>query len=522
MSVYYAGSGGDYGTAISSARSDHAHDARYYTEGELNASGGGGQVHWDNLSNVPAGFADGIDDGLTAETDPVFTASAASVISSSDITNWNAAYGWGDHSTQGYLTHDFTGREWVFAEIDRWLADPNGPRFFIITGEPGIGKTAIAARLTQIRNLDAFHFCIARQADTIDPLNFACFLSHRLTRIDDFAQNLLEEQGIHLEVRVDVRENYGQIIGVQIETLVVEAPSATIAFNRAVLDPLRRLYANGFDRPLLILVDALDEAVQQRGPETIVDLLVNARGLPLQVRFILTSRPEGEALRHFEQLNIPYLVLEAGGAENQADVQAYVRYRLESSNSLRSRLIEEAVELDIFVERVTEASRGNFLYLVWLLRSVEEGTQRFDTLDVLPEGLDGIYCEFLRTRRPGEDVRVWRKRYRPLLGILAAAQEALSAEQLMRFAEMGAQGVGNFLLDVQQFLDPIGVAKGQYQLYHQSVLYLVLYLNNADKSRWLQTSNGECSEAILAWLSAPKGRQKVILVHQERQLRSAR
>ena len=47
-------------------------------------------------------------------------------------------------------TRDFTGREWVFAEIDAWLADPDAPRFFIITGEPGIGKSAISAWLTQI------------------------------------------------------------------------------------------------------------------------------------------------------------------------------------------------------------------------------------------------------------------------------------------------------------------------------------------------------------------------------------
>ena len=33
-------------------------------------------------------------------------------------------------------TKDFTGREWVFAEIDRWLADPQAPNFFVITGEP--------------------------------------------------------------------------------------------------------------------------------------------------------------------------------------------------------------------------------------------------------------------------------------------------------------------------------------------------------------------------------------------------
>lgn len=38
------------------------------------------------------------------ETDPVFTASAASGITSTNISNWNTAYGWGDHSTAGYLT----------------------------------------------------------------------------------------------------------------------------------------------------------------------------------------------------------------------------------------------------------------------------------------------------------------------------------------------------------------------------------------------------------------------------------
>lgn len=39
-----------------------------------------------------------------AETDPVFSASPAAGITAPDITNWNNAFSWGDHSLAGYLT----------------------------------------------------------------------------------------------------------------------------------------------------------------------------------------------------------------------------------------------------------------------------------------------------------------------------------------------------------------------------------------------------------------------------------
>lgn len=42
--------------------------------------------------------------GNSTETDPVFTASDAFDITSSDITNWDDAFGWGNHASAGYLT----------------------------------------------------------------------------------------------------------------------------------------------------------------------------------------------------------------------------------------------------------------------------------------------------------------------------------------------------------------------------------------------------------------------------------
>jgi hypothetical protein len=62
-------------------------------------------IEWDDINNVPAGFADGIDNvGIDTETDPVFGSSDASDITSSDIGNWNESHSWGDHSEAGYLT----------------------------------------------------------------------------------------------------------------------------------------------------------------------------------------------------------------------------------------------------------------------------------------------------------------------------------------------------------------------------------------------------------------------------------
>ena len=47
------------------------------------------------------------------ETDPVFTASPSFGITSLNISNWNTAYGWGNHATAGYLT-SYTETDPVF------------------------------------------------------------------------------------------------------------------------------------------------------------------------------------------------------------------------------------------------------------------------------------------------------------------------------------------------------------------------------------------------------------------------
>src|SRR6056300_318842 len=74
---------------------------------------GGNSTQW----NTAYGWGDHSTEGyLTSytETDPIFSASAASGITTTNITNWNTAYGWGDHSTAGYLT-SYTETDPIFS-----------------------------------------------------------------------------------------------------------------------------------------------------------------------------------------------------------------------------------------------------------------------------------------------------------------------------------------------------------------------------------------------------------------------
>jgi hypothetical protein len=78
----------------------------------------------------------------------------------------------------------------------------------------------------------------------------------------------------------------GQVAGAVIN---VNGPSPEAAFLRVVREPLEALFASGFDDSVVILIDALDEALERSGSGTIVPLLAESEYLPRGIRFILTS-----------------------------------------------------------------------------------------------------------------------------------------------------------------------------------------------------------------------------------------
>jgi len=435
-------------------------------------------------------------------------------------------------------TTNFTGREWVFEAIQNWLAEPNGDRFFLLTGEPGSGKTAIASRLAQdncisinrsISFPSAVHFCSTTYPTWIDPRDFVEAIALQLGQIPEYAKALVNvgEKQLNIHINQNIGKAEGSsITAISIQTLDVSGLiSSQELFNLVVLNPLQAIYQNGFNQPITILVDSLDEALTHNGQLTIVDLLSKLQGLPEKVRFLLTSRPQPEILGRFEDdAYICNLTAGEGLTRSNKDISQYVSEILKQQSAIQQKLTSD-LTTDALVAQVTQNSEGNFLYVSYLLQMLlsQSSMISVSVLAELPVGLAGIYRTFLQRLVQG-DKQTWRRDYAPILGVLAVAQTALTREQLAGFVQMKKTQVLEVLETLHQFLDTdesLPASQRTYAIYHRSLADWLLDEDKAErywcdpveqheciiehyrseKNNWSQTNFNELNDYGLRYLA---------------------
>lgn len=207
-------------------------------------------------------------------------------------------------------TKDFVGRGWLFLQIRDWLSDPNGSRYFLITGKAGTGKSATAARLWEISEgviinpflkpgfLKAIHVFVSRGIGSTDPRLFPKSLAKQLIyNVDGFATELIKsssDDGIkNLNISSEIKNSIAkEITGINIENLNTNNASPLVLFNKFVLEPLKYIIQKNPYEKIVFLIDALDESFTKSDSDLILSLLSHLQGVSSSIRFIITTRDD--------------------------------------------------------------------------------------------------------------------------------------------------------------------------------------------------------------------------------------
>ena len=387
------------------------------------------------------------------------------------------------------LTEGFTGRSHILKEIDYWLQQKD-QRFFILIGEPGVGKSAIVAHLAQTRkNIVAYHFCQATDPNTLKPGQIVRSLSAQLMKqketLPGYGQallNTIKSPTLAAKVEITFKEATNSEIT---EVFIANLKSSNEGkegqedldslLEILIRAPLAALgdYQESLPERAIFLLDGLDVAVSSaaaaQDDEDIVTLLANfseAENLPSWVRFILTSRPDRRVMREFEPLqpyepeaetqhsdaqakavilpNCQYKLNEMSD-ENQADIRQYIEQRVKQP-AFQTLLATAQMSKQTLVEALTEQAQGNFRYAHCVLDELESGTQSPSQLSVLPESLKQIYAQEWFVAASGNECK-------SIMRAIANANKFLTEDELVSLTKLLPRLVRQALWGLRQFLD---------------------------------------------------------------------
>ncbi|HWM90879.1 MAG TPA: CHAT domain-containing protein [Thermoanaerobaculia bacterium] len=333
-------------------------------------------------------------------------------------------------------TEGFVGRRWVFDSIAQFTRK-HRRGYFVLRGDPGIGKTALMAELVK-RERFPHHFNIRTEG---------------IQRPDQFLRNIFAQ----------LTSTYG----LDPTPLPPDATQST-RFLNVLLDKVAARLKPG--EKAALVVDALDET----------DLSLLAPGanplylpgsLPAGLYIFVSTRRGDLPLRiECEQMALD---IDQDSPHNLEDIREYVEAHLPGSG-IRAYVAAQGLDDETFVTEMIGRSEGNFMYLRHVLPEIERGEYQGRSFKALPVGLQSYYDDHWRRMR-ARDEEIWFTYQLPVLVALTAVREPVSIADIGRFSGMSDRRRVRGVIDewaqflyVEQTQDESGSLRKRYRLYHSS------------------------------------------------------
>ena len=300
----------------------------------------------------------------------------------------------------------FVGREEVLARLDEWLLGPDDTRWVVVTGGPGMGKSAVLSTWLARREAAGaqvpHHFVRRQVIDWDQPERIATSLAAQI-------------EGMFPELRDD-------------------QPRPQARLPELLGRVSKRLGAPG---RLVIVVDGLDETRAEPGENPLPRFLPHV--VPAGIRILCATRPTYPHLGWIEARS-------PARRMNLDDAQ------WASSNEAVARGLWEAVAPDYepplpdatVAAAITRAG-GNVLHAVMLHEVLRDLPPYRRRAEHVPDGLRELISGMWDRAASIQSVRVG-------LGLLCAAQEALSLNMLAEVAGWSSDDKKRFLPEARQLL----------------------------------------------------------------------
>lgn len=315
---------------------------------------------------------------------------------------------------QKLLNEHYTGRKWLGEKIDAWLEDPNAPRRCLVTGAPGVGKSAFAVHYAHYNpKTAAALFFSADMPNYNDPCVVIQTLAYLLAcRLSAYRKSLLWE--LNQEDR----------------TTLAKLTEREL-FDKLITRPLSQAI-NGNHPAMCIILDGLEECGDPQKNTLAKTIARYADSLPWWLHILIVAR-DVPAVKNYTK-NALRIEMRGEDKDNLEDIRAYYREALEEKFGNDPAWQET-------LEQITARSQGIFLYAKMLTSLLlDKGT--LDVGGDYPEGLSEVFTLWFDWFFPdGED---YARRWRLPIGCVLGSPDPIPAQTLRRVFDWSENELADF------------------------------------------------------------------------------